>query len=96
MPPAAWASSSTCSSSRGDRDQVAVFPSQGGVVRRLMGGPSPTHERAGYEFVYSPHITKGELFQTSGHPEWYADGMYPPMELGPGAGGRGTELLPSP
>src|SRR5690606_9653933 len=35
----------------------------------------------GYEFVYSPHISKGQLFETSGHLEWYAEGMYPPMEL---------------
>ena len=39
------------------------------------------HEQAGYEFVYSPHITKANLFETSGHLDWYADGMYPPMEL---------------
>jgi len=39
------------------------------------------HEEAGYEFVYSPHITKGTLFQTSGHLDWYADGMYPPMHV---------------
>jgi threonyl-tRNA synthetase len=39
------------------------------------------HEDAGYEFVYSPHITKGKLFQTSGHLDWYADSMYPPMHL---------------
>jgi threonyl-tRNA synthetase len=39
------------------------------------------HEAAGYEFVYSPHITKSNLFETSGHLDWFADGMYPPMEL---------------
>jgi threonyl-tRNA synthetase len=39
------------------------------------------HEAAGYEFVYSPHISKENLFQTSGHLQWYADGMYPPMQL---------------
>ena len=39
------------------------------------------HEEAGYEFVYTPHITKGTLFETSGHLDWYADGMFPPMEL---------------
>jgi threonyl-tRNA synthetase len=37
------------------------------------------HEDEGYEFVYSPHITKSALFETSGHLDWYADGMYPPM-----------------
>jgi threonyl-tRNA synthetase len=39
------------------------------------------HEEEGYEFVYSPHITKAALFETSGHLEWYAEGMYPPMIL---------------
>jgi len=39
------------------------------------------HEEAGYEFVYSPHITKGSLFETSGHLDWYAESMYPPMHL---------------
>ena len=39
------------------------------------------HVEDGYEFVYSPHITKAQLFETSGHLDWYADGMYPPMHL---------------
>ena len=39
------------------------------------------HEEAGYEFVYTPHITKAHLFEISGHLDWYADGMYPPMQL---------------
>ena len=39
------------------------------------------HEAAGYEFVNSPHITKSNLFETSGHLDWFADGMFPPMEL---------------
>ncbi|CAB4682517.1 unannotated protein [freshwater metagenome] len=39
------------------------------------------HEQSGYEFVYSPHITKSNLFETSGHLQWYADGMFPPMKL---------------
>jgi threonyl-tRNA synthetase len=39
------------------------------------------HESAGYDFVNSPHITKEGLFQTSGHLEWFAEGMFPPMEL---------------
>ena len=43
------------------------------------------HERAGYEFVYTPHIAKGDLFEISGHLEWYADGMYPPDGAGRGA-----------
>jgi len=61
---------------------LAVFHPKGGIVRRLMEDYSrQRHEEAGYEFVYSPHITKSELFETSGHLEWYADGMYPPMTI---------------
>jgi threonyl-tRNA synthetase len=61
---------------------LAVFHPKGGIVRRLMEDYSrERHERAGYEFVYSPHITKAELFETSGHLDWFADGMFPPMEL---------------
>ncbi len=76
---------------------LAVFHPKGGIIRRLMEDYSrERHEQAGYDFVYSPHITKGELFQTSGHLEWYADGMYPPMELDPGAGGSGTEYYLKP
>ncbi|MCC5953561.1 MAG: threonine--tRNA ligase [Acidimicrobiia bacterium] len=61
---------------------LAVFHPKGGLVRRLMEDYSRTrHEQAGYEFVYSPHITKSALFEQSGHLEWFADGMYPPMEL---------------
>lgn len=61
---------------------LAVFHPKGGIVRRLMEDYSrQRHEAGGYEFVYSPHITKANLFETSGHLDWYADGMYPPMEL---------------
>ena len=61
---------------------LAVFHPKGGVVRREMEEYSRRrHEEAGYEFVYSPHITKAALFETSGHLDWYADGMYPPMHL---------------
>ncbi|MQA14728.1 MAG: threonine--tRNA ligase [Pseudonocardiaceae bacterium] len=61
---------------------LAVFHPRGGVVRRVMEDYSRRrHEEAGYEFVNSPHITKAALFETSGHLEWYADGMYPPMHL---------------
>nr|MDQ3987782.1 threonine--tRNA ligase [Actinomycetota bacterium] len=61
---------------------LAVFHPRGGVVRRVMEDYSRRrHEEAGYEFVNSPHITKSQLFETSGHLEWYADGMYPPMHL---------------
>ncbi len=61
---------------------LAVFHPKGGIVRRIMEDYSrQRHEQAGYEFVYSPHITKANLFEQSGHLDWYADGMYPPMEL---------------
>jgi threonyl-tRNA synthetase len=61
---------------------LAVFHPKGGIVRRLMEDYSrQRHEQADYEFVYSPHITKSHLFETSGHLDWFADGMYPPMEL---------------
>ena len=61
---------------------LAVFHPKGGVIRREMEDYSRRrHEEAGYEFVYSPHITKGHLFQTSGHLDWYAESMYPPMHL---------------
>jgi threonyl-tRNA synthetase len=42
------------------------------------------HDEAGYQFVNTPHITKEQLFQTSGHLQWFADGMFPPMELDDG------------
>ncbi len=61
---------------------LAVFHPKGGIVRRIMEDYSrQRHEAGGYEFVYSPHITKAALFETSGHLQWYADGMYPPMQL---------------
>ncbi len=59
---------------------LAVFHPKGGIVRKEMEGYSRRrHEEAGYEFVYSPHITKGGLFETSGHLQWFAESMYPPM-----------------
>lgn len=59
---------------------LAVFHPKGGIIRRAMEDYSRLrHEYEGYEFVYSPHITKAALFETSGHLDWYADGMYPPM-----------------
>ncbi len=61
---------------------LAVFHPKGGIIRRLMEEYSrKRHEEAGYEFVYSPHITKKDLFETSGHLQWFADGMFPPMEV---------------
>ncbi len=70
---------------------LPVFHPKGGIVRRALEDYSrQRHEQAGYEFVYTPHITKSELFETSGHLEWYADGMYPPMEL------EGARYYPKP
>ena len=61
---------------------LAVFHPKGGIVRRAMEDYSRIrHEEEGYEFVYSPHLTKAALFETSGHLQWYAEGMYPPMIL---------------
>ena len=61
---------------------LAVFHPKGGVVRRAMEDYSRVrHEAAGYEFVYTPHITKGHLFETSGHLDWYKEGMFPAMHL---------------
>jgi threonyl-tRNA synthetase len=59
---------------------LAVFHPKGGIVRRAMEDYSRRrHEEEGYEFVYSPHLTKAALFETSGPLDWYSDGMYPPM-----------------
>jgi len=61
---------------------LAVFHPRGGVVRRVMEDYSRRrHEEGGYEFVNTPHITKGALFEKSGHLDWYSEGMYPPMHL---------------
>ena len=61
---------------------LAVFHPKGGIIRMEMEEYSRRrHVQAGYSFVNSPHITKEQLFQISGHLDWYADGMYPPMQL---------------
>ncbi|HXA62206.1 MAG TPA: threonine--tRNA ligase [Streptosporangiaceae bacterium] len=61
---------------------LAVFHPKGGVTRRVMEDYSrKRHEEGGYSFVNTPHITKGTLYETSGHLDWYRDGMFPPMEL---------------
>jgi threonyl-tRNA synthetase len=70
---------------------LAVWHPKGATVRRLMEDFSRAeHERAGYQFVYSPHIAKAHLWETSGHLGFYADGMYPPMEL------EGAKYYPKP
>jgi len=61
---------------------LAVWHPRGGVVRTVMEDYSRRrHEAAGYQFVQTPHLTKAGLFEISGHLQWYAEGMYPPMEL---------------
>jgi threonyl-tRNA synthetase len=61
---------------------LAIFHPKGGTIRRLMEDYSrQRHVESGYEFVNSPHITKSQLFEISGHLDWFADSMYPPMEL---------------
>jgi threonyl-tRNA synthetase len=70
---------------------LAVWHPKGGMIRRVMEEYSRRrHEEAGYEFVTTPHLTKSALFETSGHLEWYADGMYPPMEM------EGAKYYPKP
>jgi threonyl-tRNA synthetase len=64
---------------------LAVFHPKGGIIRRVIEEYSrQRHEVSGYEFVYSPHISKADLFETSGHLTWFAEGMYPPMTLDEG------------
>jgi len=59
---------------------LAVFHPKGGIIRRAMEDYSrKRHEEEDYQFVYSPHLTKAALFETSGHLQWYSEGMYPPM-----------------
>jgi threonyl-tRNA synthetase len=61
---------------------LSVWHPKGGLVRRIMEEYSRrVHEQSGYEFVYSPHVARSLLWETSGHLDWYADSMYPPMEL---------------
>ena len=74
---------------------LAVFHPKGGVVRRELEEYSQRkHIEAGYEFVNTPHITKAQLFQTSGHLDWYADGMFPPMHLDAELNDDGTVRKP--
>jgi threonyl-tRNA synthetase len=61
---------------------LAVWHPKGALVRKLIEDYSrDRHEAGGYDFVYSPHIAKAELWETSGHLDFYADSMFPPMEL---------------
>ena len=61
---------------------LAIWHPKGATVRRIMEDYSrERHERGGYQFVFTPHLANGKLFSTSGHLDYYADGMYPPMEM---------------
>jgi len=61
---------------------LAVFHPKGGIVRAEIENYMRDRLIAnGYEQVYSPHITKASLFETSGHLQWYKDGMFPAMHL---------------
>lgn len=70
---------------------LPVFHPKGGLVRKLMEDFSrEEHERAGYSFVWTPHLAKSTLFEISGHLQWYSEGMYPPMEM------EGATYYPKP
>ncbi|GAB2907590.1 threonine--tRNA ligase [Neomicrococcus lactis] len=61
---------------------LPVFHPKGGIIRKAMEDYSrQRHTEAGYEFVYTPHITKGHLYEISGHLDWYKDGMFPAMHV---------------
>ncbi|MGV9297537.1 threonine--tRNA ligase [Amycolatopsis sp. NPDC003676] len=61
---------------------LPVFHPKGGIIRRELENYSRRrHEEAGYEFVNTPHISKGDLFHTSGHLPYYADTMFPPVQF---------------
>ncbi|MDQ4085649.1 MAG: threonine--tRNA ligase, partial [Actinomycetota bacterium] len=74
---------------------LPVFHPKGGVIRKELEDYSRRrHEEAGYEFVNTPHITKAQLFETSGHLSWYREGMYPAMHLDEERGADGTVRKP--
>ena len=76
---------------------LAVFHPRGGAVRLQMEDYSRRrHLEEGYEFVNTPHITKGTLYETSGHLDFYADGMYPPMQLDPNSEGATQDYYLKP
>ena len=61
---------------------LAVWHPKGAIVRRLMEDYSrKRHSEGGYQFVFTPHLSNSQLFETSGHLGFYKDGMYPPMEM---------------
>jgi threonyl-tRNA synthetase len=75
---------------------LAVFHPKGAMVRSIMEEYSRRrHETSGYSFVNTPHISKAKLFEISGHLQWFADGMFPPMVVDEGAG-EGTPYYLKP
>lgn len=75
---------------------LPVFHPKGGIIRKELEDYSRLrHAQAGYEFVYTPHATKSELFEVSGHLDWYSDGMYPPMQLDEEVDAEGTVRRPA-
>ena len=65
---------------------LAVWHPKGAIVRKLMEDYSrDRHEKGGYQFVVTPHLANANLFETSGHLDFYKDGMYPPMEMDNGS-----------
>ena len=61
---------------------LILWHPKGGMIRKLAEDFSRAeHEKAGYDFVYTPHIGKSKLWEISGHLEWFADAMYPPVEI---------------
>ena len=75
---------------------LPVFHPKGGIIRKEMEDYSrQRHVDAGYEFVYTPHITKGHLYEVSGHLDWYKDGMFPPMRVDEELNADGTVRKPA-
>lgn len=70
---------------------LPVFHPKGALIRQIMEDYSKKeHRQAGYQAVWTPHIAKSTLYETSGHLEWYKSGMYPPMEM------EGATYYPKP
>ena len=76
---------------------LPVFHPKGGIIRTEMENYSrQRHIEAGYSFVNTPHITKGHLYEISGHLDWYRDGMFPPMHVDAELDDDGTVRKPGP
>ena len=76
---------------------LAVWHPRGAIVRQEMEDYIRAEvRRRGYQPVYTPHLTKGQLFETSGHLGFYAEGMYPPMEMDAHGDGKGVDYYPKP